>query len=295
MWISINYNLLSKWKPIVVTTLIVEVIYQAIIYLHPKNLDWVGSNQFSWLNALKFIFIDQVLIECITVGIIFQLIRVYSVKFNLVNLKLSAGSIISYELKFLPILLLAFFAFAPFTLTVRFLFHYLPDLSSDIYFNEYFYSTTLYFNYLTPVLLVGYSIINVNLIYQYNQQLNSTKQDLHKAKRNQVKARLSASDEFGELLLETDNIEWVKREDRKTFAQIGTKKYRLKGSVSDVEKKLDPNTFVRINRSTIVNLNYVQNYSFWENDKYIVRIKDIDKEFVMSRERLQKIKDKFLT
>ncbi|MEO9870194.1 MAG: LytTR family DNA-binding domain-containing protein, partial [Ekhidna sp.] len=156
------------------------------------------------------------------------------------------------------------------------------------------YSTTLYFNYLTPVLLIGYVTINVNLIYLYNSQLGETKQDLHEAKKMKVKNRLWASDEFGELFLDTDKVHWVERDSRKTYAFTDDEKYRLKENITELEEKLDPNTFIRINRSAIVNLEYVLNYSFWENDKYIVRIKDSDKEFVMSRERLQKVKGSFL-
>ena len=294
MWLSLNYDLLKKWKPIVLTTLVIEVIYQAIIYLHPENLDWVGSEHFSLFNTLRFIFIDQFLIECATVAIIFQLIRWYGTKFKLLDLKLRVREIALYELKFLPILLVSFFVFAPVTLTLRFLYHYLPDLNWDIYFNEYFYSVTLYFNYLTPVFLIGYIIINVNLIYQYNLQLGETKSDLHKVKRSHTKNRLWASDDFGELFLETDKIRWIVREDRKTFAVTESDKYRLKENITELEEKLDPNQFIRINRSTLVNLECVLNYSFWENDKYILRMKNSDTEFVMSRDRLNKIKHQLL-
>lgn len=294
MWLTLNYDLLKRWKPILMTTLVIEIVYQAIIYLHPENLDWVGSEYFSLSNTLRFIFIDQLLIECATVAIIFQLIRVYGTKLKLTDLKLSIREIVVYELKFLPILLVSFFFFAPVTLTLRFLYHHTPELNWEIYFSEYFYSATLYFNYLTPVFLIGYIIINVNLIYQYNLQLGETKQDLHKVKRSNAKSRLWASDEFGEVFLETDKILWIVREDRKTFAVTDSDKYRLKENITELEDKLDANTFIRINRSTIVNLEYVLNYSFWENDKYILRMKVDDHEFVMSRDRLHKIKDRLL-
>lgn len=287
--------MLKRWKPIVWTALIIEMVYQAIIYLHPENLDWFGSEQFSLSNTLRFIFIDQFLIECASVAIIFQLIRIYGTKLKLVNLRLKVQDIVIYQVKFLPILLVSFFVFAPVTLTLRFLYHYLPDLNWDIYFSEYFYSVSLYFNYLTPVFLVGYIIINVNLIYQYNLQLGETKSDLHKVKRSHTKNRLWAADEFGELFLETDKVQWIIREERKTFAITDTDKYRLKENITALEEKLDPNLFVRINRSAIVNLEHVLNYSFWENDKYILRMKEGDQEFVMSRDRLNKIKDRFLT
>ncbi|MEO9485632.1 MAG: LytTR family DNA-binding domain-containing protein [Ekhidna sp.] len=284
---------MKRWKPIIITTLIIELVYQAIIYLHPENLDWVGSDDFSLGNMLRFIFIDQFLIECVSVAIIFQLIRLYGERLRLVDLKLNIREIFLYELRFLPILLTSFFVFAPFTLTIRFLYHHSSAIDWDVYFNDYFYSTTLYFNYLTPVLLIGYIIINVNLIYQYNLQLGETKLDLREARKVKVKNRLWASDAFGELFLDTNKVQWVERESRKTYAYADTEKYRLKENITELEEKLDPNSFIRINRSTIVNLEFILNYSFWENDKYIVRIKDSTKEFVMSRERLNKIKDKF--
>ena len=287
MWLSLNYDMLKRWKPILITTFGVVVLYQAIVYLHPLNLDWVGSDAFSMANTLRFIFIDQFLIECVTVTIIFQLIRLYGTKLKLTDLQLSIKGIVLYELKFLPILLVAFFVFAPFSLTLRFLLNHLPDLDWAIYYDEYVYSVELYFVYLTPVLLAGYMIINANLIYQYNQQLGETKLDLHKAKKINVKNRLWASDEFGELFLETEKIQWIIREDRKTFAFTEADKYRLKENITELEEKLDVDAFIRINRSTIVNLGCVLNYSFWENDKYILRMKANDHEFVMSRDRFE--------
>lgn len=294
MRLSISYDLLKKWKAMVFTAFVGVLFYQTIIYLHPSNLDWVGSEAFSWLNTFQFLLIDQFLVECITVFFIFQLIRRYATKLDLTQLDLSAKDIMVYELKFLPVLLVSFFVFAPFTLTVRFLYKYLPDLEWNVYFSEYFYSTTLYFNYLTPVLLMGYVIINVNLIYCYNKQLGQTQEDLNHSKKAKIKTRLRASDEFGEVFLDTDNISWIEKSDRKTLATVASEKFRLKENVSELEEKLDPNKFVRINRSAIVNLDQVLNYSFWENDKYVLRMKDKSKEFVMSRDRLNKIKDRLM-
>ncbi len=295
MWLSLDYDLLKKWKTFVFTTLITQLVYQAIIYLNPNNLDWVGSEEFSLLNTLQFVFIDQFLIECISVAIIFQLIRLYAIRLKLTELKLNVRDILMYEVKFLPVLLLAFFVFAPATLTVRFLYHQLPNPDWEVYFNEYFYSTSLYFIYLAPVLVIGYSILNVNLIYQYNKQLGETATKLHKSKKAVTKSRLWASDDFGELFLDTEKIRWIERADRKTFAFTNADKYRLKENISELEEKLDTNKFVRINRGTIVHLEFVQNYSFWENDKYVLRMKESEQEFTMSRERLNKIKDRFLT
>ncbi|MEQ9405388.1 MAG: LytTR family DNA-binding domain-containing protein [Cyclobacteriaceae bacterium] len=295
MRLIINYDLLGKWKMVLVTTLVIELVYQAIIYLHPENLEWINSEYFSFSNLFQFLFIDQFLIECITVAIIFQLIRFYGNKMKLTELRLNVRELVIYELKFLPVILVAFFFFAPLTLSVRFLYHHYPDLNSVTYFEEYFYSVRLYINYLTPVFLVGFIIINANLIHLYNKQLGQTQQDLNEAKKPKIKSRIWASDEWGELFLDTEKIIWIERESRKSFAQTEGERYRLKENITELEDKLDPDKFIRINRSTIVNLEYVLNYSFWENDKYVLRMRDEkNTEFIMSRERLQKIKHLFL-
>ena len=296
MQLVLDYDLLKGWKPIVITTFLFELIFLSIVYLHPENMDWIRSEDFSMLNLIRFVFLDQILIECISVAIIFTLIRQYANRLKLFQVQLTIRDLIWYEIKFLPLLLISFFIFAPFTLTVRYLFHYLPNLSTQIYFEEYFYSPSLYMNYLFPVLIIGYSIINVNLIRLYNKQLSLTAKKLNKVQQenSSFKARLKAFDESGELLLEVEEIRWIERKDRKTYAYTTNDEYRLKESISELTQKLNPDQFIQINRSTIINLQALLNYSFWENDKYIVRLKDSDKEFVMSRMRLKKIKEQLL-
>ncbi|WP_408629610.1 LytTR family DNA-binding domain-containing protein [Aquimarina algiphila] len=59
-------------------------------------------------------------------------------------------------------------------------------------------------------------------------------------------------------------------------------------NLSTLEKELDKN-FIKVNRSTIINLVFFREYSFWENEKYILRMKD-GEEFSVTRERLKSIK-----
>lgn len=258
-------------------------------------MEWIGSKDFSLSNSLKFLLIDQIAFELISATIVFQLIRIYARRLRLDQLHLTLRELLMYQLKFLPVILVAFFFFAPFTLSVRYLYHHYDSLSASIYFEEYFYSGTLYVVYLLPVFLYGYGIINANLIFLYNQQLGKTKQDLKEAKKTKLKDRLWAADEWGEMFLDVNKIFWIEREERKSFAKTESEKYRLKENITELEEKLDPDQFVRINRGTLVNLEYVKNYSFWENDKYVLRMNDESKsEFVMSRDRLQKIKHRLL-
>lgn len=293
MWLSLNYDFFKKPKVVILITLIIIMLYQAVVYLHPDNMEWVGNDRFSLSHTLWFVFVDQFMIECVTVGILFFLIRTYAIKLKLAEVKLAAKDLGLYQLKFLPLFMLAYFVFAPFSMTIRFLLHQLPNPDWDIYFKEYFYSTATYFNYMTPVILVGYVSINVNLLKNYNDQLSETRQDLSKSKKTNVKSRLWASDDFGEVFLDVEKIHWIVREERKLWAQTDNQKLRLKGTLSEVQEKLDEDQFVQVNRSTIVSLQHVLNYSFWEHDKYILRMKG-DQEFIMSRDRLNKIKDRLL-
>ena len=290
----LSYDFLKNWKVILLTTFLVNLFYQAVIYLHPQNLDWVGSEAFSYANLFHFLFIDQFLIELWTISILFFLMRTYAQLAKLNHLEMNVKDLFLYELRFLPLFLLAFLFFAPISLSLRYFLHHYPDWKAEVYFNEYFYSWKIYVNYLPVVLLAGYAVLNLNLLKLYQQQLDETKQDLDLARKPQIQERLVATDEVGQRLLEQHNIAWIERQDRKTFAFSHEEKLRLKENLSELEGKLNPDKFVRINRSTLINLDYLHNYSFWENDKYVVRLKGYDKEFIMSRNRLKKLKDRFI-
>ena len=290
----LTYDFLQNWRVILITTFLVSLFYQAIIYLHPENLDWVGSEAFSYANLFHFLFIDQFLIEICTISILFFLIRMYAQLLKLEHLELQLKELVLYELKFLPLFLLAFLFFAPFSLSLRYLLHHSAEWKPEVYFNQYFYSWKIYINYLPVIFMAGYAILNVNLIRLYQQQLDKTRQDLDQARKIQVQDRLAATDEIGQRLLEQDKIAWIERLERKTFAFSQQEKLRLKENLSELEAKLNPDKFVRINRSTLINLDYLNNYSFWENDKYVVRLKGYEREFIMSRNRLKKLKDRFI-
>jgi DNA-binding LytR/AlgR family response regulator len=56
------------------------------------------------------------------------------------------------------------------------------------------------------------------------------------------------------------------------------------------ESRLPERNFCRIHRSTIINLNYIENVEEWFNNTYSVKIKGIDKPYNMSRNYASKIK-----
>lgn len=92
----------------------------------------------------------------------------------------------------------------------------------------------------------------------------------------------------GEKPMRLDKIIYIEKEGKlcETCTEEGM--FKLRKTLAELESELPTKKFFRINRSTIIQLDKMLNYSFWEHDKYIVRMKEGEKrEFVMSRDRLK--------
>lgn len=87
--------------------------------------------------------------------------------------------------------------------------------------------------------------------------------------------RLQVSrDEGREVLLPVAAIDRIRadRNDLRIFTAEG--EYRRRGTLSDLEKRVDPDRFLRINRSEIVRLDAVQELQRWFHGDYRVVMKD---------------------
>ncbi|MBT1699463.1 LytTR family transcriptional regulator [Fulvivirgaceae bacterium PWU4] len=95
-------------------------------------------------------------------------------------------------------------------------------------------------------------------------------------------------------LLALNNIWWFQKEGKNYHAFTETGNYRVRQNITELEQALPRSRFFRINRAVIINTEQMSNYSFWENHKYIIRMKDTKKsEFVISRNRLREMKETF--
>jgi len=63
-------------------------------------------------------------------------------------------------------------------------------------------------------------------------------------------------------------------------------------SMLEWEKRLPENTFIRIHRSFIINLNFVEKVEDWFNNSFRVYVSGIEEPFVMSRRYTSLIKNK---
>jgi two-component system LytT family response regulator len=81
--------------------------------------------------------------------------------------------------------------------------------------------------------------------------------------------------------------------DKLTWAATPAKNYVLDWTIHDLEKKLDPQKFVRIHRSTIVALGYIQELHPMFAGRMLARLKDSRRtELNVARERVRELKER---
>lgn len=95
------------------------------------------------------------------------------------------------------------------------------------------------------------------------------------------------------LLVDIDNVLYFEAKDKYTFLHTAEQKHIVDSTIAELEGKLDTQSFVRIHRSTIVNIKYIREIVKWFGGKYKIRLKDKSQtELVVSRgyiDRIQKL------
>ncbi len=78
-----------------------------------------------------------------------------------------------------------------------------------------------------------------------------------------------------------------------TYASTSKKDFVLDLTIAELEESLDPTKFVRIHRSTILNLDYVREVYSWFSERMMVRINDgKDTELTVARDRVKTLKSR---
>jgi two-component system LytT family response regulator len=81
--------------------------------------------------------------------------------------------------------------------------------------------------------------------------------------------------------------------DKLTYAAAGGRQLCLDRSIADLESRLDPQRFVRIHRSTLVNLDWVQEVAAGLGGGALLRLKDERRtELVVARDRARTLKER---
>lgn len=93
--------------------------------------------------------------------------------------------------------------------------------------------------------------------------------------------------------IELSGVTHFVAKDKLTYAVTADKSYVVDSTIAELEQKLDPNKFFRIHRSTLLNLDHVQEVHSWFAGGVVVRLKDERRtELPVARDRVRALKQR---
>jgi two-component system LytT family response regulator len=76
------------------------------------------------------------------------------------------------------------------------------------------------------------------------------------------------------LLIRVDRIQWVEAEDNYIILHVGNERHMVRQTLGAFEVSVDPKRFFRVNRSALVNMNYVAELRCIFRGEYVVVLTD---------------------
>jgi two-component system LytT family response regulator len=70
--------------------------------------------------------------------------------------------------------------------------------------------------------------------------------------------------------LKTDQIDWIEAQGKYVYLHSGSESYLVREGMNTLQEGLDPQKFVRIHKSTIVNLDRTEQFQPWFHGDYRV-------------------------
>jgi DNA-binding LytR/AlgR family response regulator len=94
-------------------------------------------------------------------------------------------------------------------------------------------------------------------------------------------------------LISISEISYITAEKQYSSLKLSDgKSYLLRKSLSHWEKLLPEKKFLRIHRSTIINIDHLVKMETWYNSSFILYLKNVDKPFIISRRYSMKLRGK---
>ncbi|MEP2510713.1 MAG: LytTR family transcriptional regulator DNA-binding domain-containing protein [Reichenbachiella sp.] len=270
----LDFNFLRN--PIWILTAFVAILLPDFVvacqFEFAGSLAFFASDTLACTNGLASdIFIGHSVLSFFMVVVVFEIFRLLRKPLRLEKVPRTLRSFAGYEIKTVIGLVLGILIYAVVT---GFILKAAEVDPTDNFIHSEF--TWFEFN---RALIVGFVLINSQLLYT-----------VHLNKKRAFNIYIKAEGPFGMISLELDAVDWFEKEGRHYYAYADGSKYKISLHLQALEKRLDMNKFIRINRAVIINSRIVQDYSHWENEKYILRSKK-DREFVVSRKRIKLLKE----
>jgi len=92
-------------------------------------------------------------------------------------------------------------------------------------------------------------------------------------------------------LIQVDEIFFFNSEDKYTFLNTVNKEFIISYTLKELETRLNPEKFIRVHRSYIVNLDHIQTIHKWFGGKLLLKLKN-EREITVSRSYIDEFKRK---
>ncbi|MEW6737153.1 MAG: LytTR family DNA-binding domain-containing protein [Acidobacteriota bacterium] len=107
---------------------------------------------------------------------------------------------------------------------------------------------------------------------QWNQKIDDLITELKGGQKHLQRILLKTVGKI--ILIKTEEIDWIDAEEKYVRLHIGKERHLYRETMNTLEQQLDPEKFIRIHRSYIINIDFLKEIVPWSNNDYIVVLKD---------------------
>ena len=72
------------------------------------------------------------------------------------------------------------------------------------------------------------------------------------------------------ILLSLNTVDWVEADRNYLYLHVGDRRYEVRGTIESLEEKLDRDRFLRLNRSSLVRIDFIREFQKWTHGEYRV-------------------------
>jgi two-component system LytT family response regulator len=72
------------------------------------------------------------------------------------------------------------------------------------------------------------------------------------------------------ILLSLNTVDWVEADRNYLSLHVGDRRYEVRGTIESLEEKLDRDRFLRLNRSSLVRIDFIREFQKWTHGEYRV-------------------------
>ncbi len=126
---------------------------------------------------------------------------------------------------------------------------------------------------------------------EVNEHIVSLLNELRSQQGPRYAARLMVKSRGRVFFLNTGEIDWIEAAGNYVQLHVGGDSHLIRETMGGLESKLNPEQFLRIHRSTIVNISRIKELEPWFNGEYAVNLKD-GTQLMLSRTYRSKLQDR---